>query len=176
MGQQGPEFVPTWYTIWVFLTLLRWKHHDIGLEFQDFDKIRLMNEYLTSKFLLLLTPLVHEIRVWAWVDDVSTLSQNFKFWKNGFIKEEFTLKYPRLWFSSLYQHWYMKYQFGPFWPNVWLMTSSRESKSDLKNSIKYWFRYFYHPRYMIYNFGLFLPFADNDVTKEINSQEFWKIN
>ena len=84
-----------------------------------------------------------------WVDDVCTLSQNFKFWKNGFIKEEFTSKYPPLWFSSLYQHWYMKYQLGHFWSNVGLMTSSRESKNDLKSSIKYWFWSFYHPRYMI---------------------------
>ena len=103
-----------------------------------------------------------------WVDNVTSLSQNFKILRSWFQKRIFHVKLPftELHLSVTIGTW--STSLGPFWPNFGLMTSPREAElqyfvkaiseanSSLQSSIKYWFWYFCHPRYMIYNFGSFL--------------------
>ena len=78
-------------------------------------------------------------------------------------------------------HFLTQFSFNNFTTGV--KTASQKQKNHLRSnssvqsSIKFWFWSFYHPWHMIYNFEAFFPqFRDNDVTKKINSQEFWKIN
>ena len=88
-----------------------------------------INKYLTLKLLLFLiflflSPLVHVIQTWVLSRTYFGLMtsprwpKSSKFSENCFINKQFTC----------YKHWYMKYQFGPFWPIFGLMTSPhRES-------------------------------------------------
>ena len=69
-----------------------------------------------------------------WVDDVTRLGQNFKILRALFHKGKTHLKSTfHFWFSSIYQHWYIKYQFGPFWEIFRLMTSQQSVKTS-----KFW--------------------------------------
>ena len=76
-----------------------------GARISGFRENSFINEYLTSKFLLLgififLSPLVHEIRVWTlfvsrfWVDDVTRLSQNYNILCERFHKGIIHLEVP----------------------------------------------------------------------------------
>ena len=77
-----------------FWANLGWWHH----KFQDFERI----VYLTSKFLLLLiliflSPLVHELEVWAlfWANfDIIALNQNFKILREWLHKQKIHHKVP----------------------------------------------------------------------------------
>ena len=94
------------------------------------------------------------------------------------------------WFSSFYQHCYMKNQFGSFWHIFGLMTSPRGVKA-----LKHWdsgfkkgiihlkfpfaidFHLFLSPSiHDIQLCALLTQFGDNGITKERNIPEFWKIN
>ena len=95
---------------------------------------------------------------------------------------------PYFWFSSFYQYWYMKYQFGPFWSIFVLMTSLRGRAkfrnseivfSKMKTSPQffryYWLSSFYHHWYMKYKSGPFLTqFSVNDVTMGVRTVILWE--
>ena len=63
-----------------------------------------------------------------WIDDVTTLSQNFKI-----LREQLPQRTFYSWFSSFYHHWYMKYQFGLFLTHFWIDDVTTRSQN-----LKFW--------------------------------------
>ena len=120
------------------------------------------------------------------VDDVPTLSQNFKTLRERFhkwivhLKVSFTFE-----FSPFYQHFYMKYQFRPYWRIFGLTMSpwgvklqSFETVVSTVNTSPQISIYclrssFYHHWYMKYKFWTFLTqFWVNDITKGVKTTIF----
>ena len=85
------------------------------------------------------------------------------------------------WFSSFYQYWYMKNQFGPLWPIFGLMMSSRRVKTSWfwdtlpQISLYYWLSSFYHHCYVKYRFRPFFdPMWLNGVTTWVKTAILWE--
>ena len=102
------------------------------------------------------------------------------------ISPQFFLYY---WLSSFYHHWYIEYKSGPFLTQFWVNYVTMRVKTVILWESDLWHKILtsmFH-KIMISVFlslsihdiqlwALFTQFGDNDVTKEINIQEFWNIN
>ena len=108
-------------------------------------------------------------------------------WDSGFKNKYFTSNFPLLFHLSI--HEYMKYNFGLFLTQFWVNDVTTRVKTaifwerDLRNKL---LTSKFHQILMLIFLSpsihdmqlcvLFIQFGDNDVTKEINIPEFWKIN
>ena len=93
------------------------------------------------------------------------------------------------WLSFLYHHYYIKYKFESFMTPFWVNDFTTRVKtaifweSNLRNKLlnskfhQILISIFVSPSiHDIQSWILFTQFGDNDVTKETNIPEFWKIN
>ena len=92
------------------------------------------------------------------------------------------------WLPSFYHHWYMTYKFGYFLTQFWVNDVTTVVKiaifweSDLRSKLRTLkfcqiliLIFLSDSIDDIHPWALFAQFGDNDVTKEINIPEFWKI-